>query len=170
MGSSPSPSPVYMPAPQQDNTAMLALIASMQEQNAAAQQAAQESQDRAVFNASQQAAQQAATQGGQQAQQQIGLQEMYRQAQDAAALENLQKSTTGRAEAASGGIYDINAIKRQQMENLGAVNYALPQTAANIASMKTSQLNPAATTAGLSSKSANTFGLPKVSDLQLGGM
>lgn len=149
---------------------MLALIASMQEQNAAAQQAAQESQDRAVFNASQQAAQQAATQGGQQAQQQIGLQEMYRQAQDAAALENLQKSTTGRAEAASGGIYDINAIKRQQMENLGAVNYALPQTAANIASMKTSQLNPAATTAGLSSKSANTFGLPKVSDLQLGGM
>lgn len=149
---------------------MLALIRSMQEQNAEAQKAAQEAQDRSIYNAQLQAAQQATMQGNQQAQQQLGLQEMYRQAQDAAALENLQKSTTGRAETASGGTYDINAIKRQQMENLGVVNYALPQTASNLASMKTSQLNPAATTAGLANKAANTFGMPNVSDLQFGGV
>lgn len=168
MGGS-SPSPVYMPAPQQDNSAMLALIASMQLQNQEAQKAAQESQDRAVYNTQVQAAQQAVTQGQQQMAQQLGLADMARQAQDAAALEEYQKGATGKAEAASGGTFDVNALKRQQMENLGAVSYALPQTAANLAATKTMAANPAATTAGLANKTANQFGLPKVSDLQFGG-
>jgi hypothetical protein len=175
-GSSPSysapsaPTPIYIPAPQQDNSAMLAMLALMQQQNKEAQVEVEKSQDEALFNTQAQAAQQALQQGNQQAQQQLGLQEMSQQVKDAAALDQFQKSNVGRAESASGGTYDINAVKRQQMENLGAVNYALPQTAANLASMKTSQLNPAATTAGLANKTANTFGLPKVSDLQLGGI
>lgn len=148
---------------------MLALIASMQLQNEEAQKAAQESQDRAIFNTQAQAAQQAITQGQQQAAQQLGLQDMYRQASDASALEQYKQGSTGRAEAASGGTFDVNSMRKQQMENLGAVNYALPQTASNISYAKTASLNPAATTAGLANKSANQFGLPKVSDLQLGG-
>jgi len=163
MGSSPQ----YMPAPQQDNSAMLALIASMQLQNEESQKAAQESQDKAVFNTQLQAAQQAVTQGRQQTEQQFGLAEMNRQAQDAAALDQYKKSSTERAESASGGTFDVNAMKKQQMENLGAVNYALPQSAANLAATKTA--NPAATTAGSANKFANQFNLPSVNDIKLGG-
>jgi len=168
-GGSPAPAPV------QDNSAMLAMIKQMNDQALAAQEAARKAQEQAVYNSSVQAANQAGTQGSQQAMQQLGLLNQSQQAADAATLASQQKASTGLAESATGGTYDINASRRAQLANLGSAASLLPKTQANQFATDPMSINPADKTAktmlaneGVTS--ANLFKVPSTQGLKFGGM
>jgi len=164
------------PAPQQDNSAMLAMIASMNAQQAAAQKAAQLAQEKAVYNTQVQAANQAGRTGMQTAQQQLGLQDQYQQAKDASALAESQRQAAGAGASAIGGGYDMNEAYQTQLSNLGAASGMLPDTASNLAGGFSPYKNPAATTAASLTQAANKgvtganqFTLPDGTGLKLGG-
>ena len=169
MGGSPS-------IPAQDNTAMLAMIKQQGEQQAAAAKAAQEAQDRSIYNTQVQAANQAGASGTAQAQQQLGLASQYQQAKDAAALAAQQQAAAGAGAAATGGAYDLGAVQKAQLSNLGAASGYNPQTAANLAGGIGTKINPAFTTSGSQTAAANKgvtganqFTMPSAQGLTFGG-
>jgi hypothetical protein len=176
MGGGGKSAPAPAPAPaKQDDSAMLALIASMQAQAVAAQEAARRAQEQSVYNASVQSANQAGTQGSQQAMQQLGLLNQSQQAADAAKLTEYQKSSAGAGLSATGGAYDIGGTQKAQLANLGAAAGLNPVTAANTAGGMGIK-NPAAMTAGSQAASANRgvtqanqFATPSTTGLTFGG-
>jgi hypothetical protein len=163
------------PAPVQDNSAMLLMIKQMNDQALAAQEAARKAQEQAVYNSSIQSANQAGTQGSQQAIQQAGLLDQTQRAADAATLASQQKASTGLAESATGGTFDLNASRRAQLANLGSAASLLPKTQANQFAADPMSMNPADKTAGSIAvnqgiTSANQFKIPSTQGLKFGGM
>ena len=161
--------------PAQDNTAMLGMIAEMKRESEAAAVAARKAQEEAVYNSQVQAANQAGTQGSQQAMQQLGLLNQTQQAADAATLAQQKSASSGLAESATGGTYDINKSRAAQLANLGSAASLLPKTQANQFATDPMSINPADKTAktmlaneGVTS--ANQFKVPSTQGLKFGGM
>lgn len=111
---------------------MMKMIADMKTQQAEAQKSAAEAQDRMVYQGQVSAAQQAGMASANEAAQQLAMLGQYQQAKDASALMQAQQAASGLGKATTGGTYDINAARQQQLANLGAVQPLLPQTQANL--------------------------------------
>ena len=144
-------------------------MAQQQAQAQASQQAALVAQERALRNSQVQAAHQAGTQGSQLAEQQLGLANQKQQAMDASAVAANQAVQNASGTAATGGAYDPNVAKQTAMSNLGAVAGQLPNTQANVAGSNVPAKNPAATTAGSMTPTANNFTVPSLQGIKLGG-
>jgi len=168
MGGSKSPSSNQVPM--QDNSAMLAMISQIQQNNAAQQAQALRTEQQAIRNSQVQAAQQAGSVGNQQAQQQLGLQNQYQEAMDASAKQNAMGVG---GFAATGGAFDPNAARAAQLTNLGAAAGSLPPSAYNQAGSGVTPKNPAmgnAAPANMGVTGASQFNLPSTQGLKFGGI
>jgi hypothetical protein len=126
---------------------MLNFLQQQHKDQIAAQKAAQEAQDKAIYQSQLTAAQQAGTVGSNEAQQQLQMMNQYQQVRDEAAQQLARQAAQDAGESQT-GLYDFMQAQRQQQQNLGMASSNLPQTAANLPGMY--QKNPAATTAASS--------------------
>lgn len=163
MGDSPN---VTYAAP--DNGPMLAMMAQMQSQQAAAQQDAANAQKQAVVSGQDVAAQQAAQTGSNAMQQSLGRMNANQQAMDAAALQKNQQTAGAAGAAVTGGGFDLNNAAAQKATNLGAASSILPSTGANLAGNLPPVKNPAMTTAG--ANPVNAFTMPAMNGIKFGGV
>jgi hypothetical protein len=166
-------STIQMPAP--DNSAILALIQQMEEEQAAARDAAEKAQKEAMMTAQEQAASLSKKQGEYSAAQNLSRLEQVGAMKDAQALQKQQEQAFAAGSQATGGAYDPNAVAASRMANLGAASSTLPKSAANLAAGLGNAKNPALTTAASATPlnsaytSSSAFQLPDTEGLILGG-
>lgn len=164
-------STTYMPTPPPpapaDNTALYAMIGSMQkqQQQAIADTAAAEKQ--ALIDSQNKTASQATTQGNQEAQQYFGREQAYQQAIDAQNKKLASQAASDIASASTGAPIDLVSEEAQRVANLSGGAGILPGTAANLAYLDTAT-NPALKSVGKTTLS-NKFTLPQTSGITFGG-
>jgi hypothetical protein len=164
---------ITMPAP--DNSAILALINQMEQEQADARAAAEKAQKEAMITAQDQAAALSKKQGEFSAAQNLSRLEQVGAMKDAQALQKQQEQAFAAGSQATGGAYDPNAVAASRMANLGAASSTLPKSAANMAGGVNSAKNPALTTAASAKPlnsgyaSSSAFQLPNTEGLILGG-
>ena len=158
MGGSPSA------PPPPDNSAMIAELAAMRQQQAEAAKTAAEAQRQAMIDAQNNAAQQGMNQSNAMANQNLMRQQEYQRAMDASASENAYNQALAMGQSMTGGGLDLNAINQARMENYGVQTSYVPSTMgkqAIAASGKNEDEKKA--------KLINTFGVPNLQGLVLGG-
>lgn len=172
-GGNPQPATIVMPAP--DNSAILALIAQMESDQAAARDAAEKAQKEAMLKAEENATSLAKKQGEYMASQNLSRLEQVGAMKDAAALEKQKEQVSAAGSQLAGGVYDPNAVAQSRLQNLGAASGTLPSTPSNLAAAgAASGKNPALTTAASNLQNATgaaktSFQLPETEGLILGG-
>lgn len=169
MGGGPT---ISMPAP--DNSAILALISQMENEQKAAREASEKAQREAMTAAQDQAASLSKKQGEFTAAQDLSRLEQVGAMKDAAALQKQQEQMFASGSQATGGAYDPNSIAASRLANLGAASTTLRKSPANLAAGAAAQKNPALTTAAsnpLNSaySSRSSFELPDTEGIKLGG-
>lgn len=147
-----------------DNSAMIAEMAAMRQQQAEAAKTAAEAQRQAMIDAQNNAAQQGMNQSNAMANQNLMRQQEYQRAMDASASENAYNQALAMGQSMTGGGLDLNALNQARMANYGAQTPYVPSTMGK----------QAAAAAGKNedekkAKLINTFGVPNLQGLVLGG-
>lgn len=167
MGGSTTYMPTPAPAPPTDNTALYALIGTMQrqQQQAIADTAAAEKQ--AMIDSQNKTASQATTQGNQEAEQYFGREQAYQKAIDAQNKKLASQAASDIASASTGAPIDLVSEEAERIANLSGGAGILPSTAANLAYLDTTT-NPAMKNLAKTTLS-NKFTLPQTSGITFGG-
>lgn len=147
-----------------DNSAMIAEMAAMRQQQAEAARASAEAQRQAMIAAQDNAAQQGMNQSSAMANQNLMRQQEYQRAMDASASENAYKQALAMGQGMTGGGLDLNAMNEARMANYGAQTPYVPSAMGKQAAAAASQ-----NTDTQKSKLINTFGVPSLQGLVLGG-
>lgn len=161
----------YMPTPPPpapaDNTALYAMIGSMQKQNVQAVADTTAAQRQAMIDAQNRSAAQLTNQGNQEAQQYLGREQAYQQALDAQNKKLATQAAADVANASTGAPIDLVSEEANRVANLAGGVGMLPNTAANLAFLDTTS-NPALKNVAKTTLS-NKFTLPQTSGITFGG-